>query len=100
MSDVWHAILPEEIAWFGWEDEIVLYAGSTGATHHLSPVASELMRTLLARPSGVAGDELARGVAALVDAADLDKLRTEIDRALATLEELQLVSNTRRDAAS
>jgi PqqD family protein of HPr-rel-A system len=87
---IWRPLLPEALCWRSWEDELVLYNDATGATHHLDPLGSEVMRALLAHPQGISEADLASKLAPLVDSAEQAVLRAQISQTLIKLDELQL----------
>ena len=89
---IWRPVLPEAICWRSWDDELVLYNDATGATHHLDPLGSEVMRALLARPRGISEADLASNLAPLVDSAEEAVLRAQISQTLIKLDELQLAA--------
>jgi PqqD family protein of HPr-rel-A system len=87
---IWRPVSPEAIRWRAWDDELVVYNDATGATHHLNPLGSEVMRALLAHPQGICEADLASNLGALVDASEQAVLCSEISKALVTLDALQL----------
>jgi PqqD family protein of HPr-rel-A system len=90
----WRALAPEAIASRTFDDELVLYNDVTGSTHHLSVLGRSVMLAVLAHPCGVALDALVRRVAddSGIDADDA--LAQSVERTLAELSELRLVTPT------
>ena len=90
----WRAFAPEAIASRTFDDELVLYNDVTGSTHYLSVLGRSVMLAVLAHPSGVALETLVRRVADdSVVGAD-DTLAQLVERTLAELSELRLVTST------
>jgi len=81
----WRALAPEAIASRSFDDELVLYNEATGSTHYLSVLGRSVMLAVLAHPSGVALETLARRVADDSGVSLDDALAQTVDRTLAEL---------------
>jgi len=90
----WRALAPEAIASRSFDDELVLYNEATGSTHYLSVLGRSVMLAVLAHPSGVALETLVRRVADDSGVSLDDALAQTVERTLAELSELRLVTST------
>jgi PqqD family protein of HPr-rel-A system len=88
----WHFLSPEHASWREWDDGLVIYTDTTGHTHHLSPIAAEVVLTLLRQPGAVPFDELCRQVDLRVEAPPDISLAAEVERVLAELQEWELAA--------
>ena len=89
----WRALAPEAIASRSFDDELVLYNGVTGSTHYLSVLGRSVMLAVLAHPSGLALEALVRRVAEDSSVGADDALAQSVERTLAELSELRLVTS-------
>jgi hypothetical protein len=89
---VWRPSNLQAFAWRTFGDESVVYNGLTGNTHHLSLLGSEVFVTLCRHPAGIEMVDLVRDIADRVDFSDDGTLAASVERTLAELAELQLVS--------
>lgn len=90
----WRALAPESIASRSFDDELVLYNGVTGSTHYLSVLGRSVMLAVLAHPSGLALEALVRRIAEDSGVGADDALAQSVERTLAELSELRLVTST------
>lgn len=89
----WRALAPEAIASRSFDDELVLYNGVTGSTHYLSVLGRSVMLAVLAHPSGLALEALVRRVAEDSSVGADDALAQSVERTLAELSDLRLVTS-------
>ena len=89
----WRAFAPEAIASRTFDDELVLYNGVTGSTHYLSVLGRSVMLAVLAHPSGLALEALVRRVAEDSSVGADDALAQLVERTLAELSDLRLVTS-------
>lgn len=89
----WRALAPEAIASRTFDDELVLYNGVTGSTHYLSVLGRSVMLAVLAHPSGLALEALVRRVAEDSSVGAGDALAQSVERTLAELSDLRLVTS-------
>lgn len=87
----WRPVAPDAIASRLWDDELVVYNDVTGSTHHLSVLGSDVMRTLLEHPAGMALVALVDRIANAAGTGADRQLSNAIERTLADLAQLRLV---------
>jgi len=87
----WALVSLSAITWREYGDGVVLYNDTTGHTHQLSPLASEVLLVLLDHPAGLDMAGLLREIDSSIDMPAGISLRKEVERVLDQLEELQVV---------
>jgi PqqD family protein of HPr-rel-A system len=88
----WIPVAPDALAWREWDGELVVYNDVTGSTHHLSPLGSDVLLTLLRHPTGIDMTALVRDIADRVEISGELELDDAIGQALAELAELKLAA--------
>ena len=91
---MWRALAPGAIASRSFDDELVLYNDVSGSTHYLSVLGRSVMLAVLAHPSGLALEALVRRIAEDSGVGADDALAQSVERTLAELSELRLVTST------
>jgi PqqD family protein of HPr-rel-A system len=94
-SATWRAVAPARLAFREWDDEIVVYDDSTGSTHRLTPLAAQILRSLVRHPSGIVTDDLVAAIAPSTTIEDDVSVASQVGRILAQLAELGLAVEDR-----
>jgi hypothetical protein len=88
-SRAWRIVDPRAIHYREFEDEVVVYNGATGSTHHLTPVGRAVLMALLQHPEGLESLDLFRMLHVAVEHAE--PIGDGFERTLEALMDLELV---------
>lgn len=80
---------PDKLVWAHWETDSSVYNRATGETHLLSPLPTEIVRTLEKTPQTLA--QLSLAMAELCETDDSPAWRDKLERILRDLLELEIV---------
>ena len=93
-APLWRCARMDALAWREWDGELVVRNEHTGSTHLLGPLATEILKLLVATPIGLTSAALVSRLedartSAAVDAAAVEEVLTEFRRIGLALPEAQ-----------
>lgn len=77
-ASLWRCVPLDALAWREWDGEWVVRNERSGSTHHLGPLATEILKVLLASSTGLSSAELASRLGA--DTTGVDEVLSEFRR--------------------